>query len=396
MTHTFDYFYGKESDQFSFIRIPKLLFTDKAFSDISNDAKILYALMLDRMALSRQNEWFDEENRVYIIFTIEEAAEMMSCGNEKIIKLFKELDDNTGIGLITRKRRGLGKPSIIYVRNFVVNDNSVNNGDDNNDQNQDIGKTEVLKSENPNSRDLKNGITDIGKSECNNTKYNKTEMNHTYNQSNQSDCEKIPKEIQRNKFSVSDNDELIDRLKSILSVPNGSIIRIAKLVSRHFIILSGVYSHSLRAFSASISISIFIIFLTSLMFIPQWGMAIECSIFITLHRLKPVFDTSIVIPHNLFDTSSKPVGFSKFKHKGSHYSIIFFYISTVTINTSELVCFKYGEISLCKSRIKAVHHTLGSVLTFFSSLFGINLYFNLYHIPHLTYFHSPLGNSLFS
>ncbi|MGN1106267.1 MAG: replication initiator protein A, partial [Huintestinicola sp.] len=225
----FDYFYGKESDQFSFIRIPKLLFTDKAFSDISNDAKILYALMLDRMALSRQNEWFDEENRVYIIFTIEEAAEMMSCGNEKIIKLFKELDDNTGIGLITRKRRGLGKPSIIYVRNFVVNDNSVNNGDDNNDQNQDIGKTEVLKSENPNSRDLKNGITDIGKSECINTEYNKTEMNHTYNQSSQSVCKKMPKEIQSNKLSESNNDRFTDRIKSILPANNFSYEQIQSI-----------------------------------------------------------------------------------------------------------------------------------------------------------------------
>lgn len=229
MIHTFDYFYGKESDQFNFIRIPKLLFTDKAFSDLSNDAKILYALMLDRMALSRQNEWFDEKNRVYIIFTIEEAAEMMSCGNEKIIKLFKELDDNTGIGLITRKRRGLGKPSIIYVRNFVLNDNSVRNNDNNNDQNQDIGKTEVLKSENPNSRDLKNRITDIGKSECINTEYNKTEMNHTDNQSKQSDCKKIPKEIQRNKFSASDKKGLIDRIKKILPSNNFSYEQIQSI-----------------------------------------------------------------------------------------------------------------------------------------------------------------------
>lgn len=235
MSLTFDYFYGKESDQFNFIRVPKLLFTDKAFSDISNDAKILYALMLDRMALSRQNEWFDEENRVYIIFTIEEAAEMMNCGNDKVIKLFKELDDKSGIGLITRKRRGLGKPSIIYVRNFVPNENSAINNNDFDDKNQDIEETEVLISENPISRDLKNRITDIGNSECNKTYNNNTDMNNTDNQSFQSFCENVEIDGDKTEEIIKSNidydilverypemTELIDEIKGIIvNVVNG-------------------------------------------------------------------------------------------------------------------------------------------------------------------------------
>ena len=48
----FKYFYGAEADQFSFYRIPKALFTDSYFKDLSSDAKILYGLMLDRMSLS--------------------------------------------------------------------------------------------------------------------------------------------------------------------------------------------------------------------------------------------------------------------------------------------------------------------------------------------------------
>ncbi len=61
----FKYFYGTEADQFSFYRIPKALFTNECFKDLSSDAKILYGLMLDRMSLSIKNQWFDEENRAW-------------------------------------------------------------------------------------------------------------------------------------------------------------------------------------------------------------------------------------------------------------------------------------------------------------------------------------------
>ena len=67
----FDYFRAYEAEQFSFYRIPKVLFTDEYFQDLSTDAKVLYGLMLDRMVLSKRNRWFDEEGRVYIIFTVE-------------------------------------------------------------------------------------------------------------------------------------------------------------------------------------------------------------------------------------------------------------------------------------------------------------------------------------
>ena len=52
----FKYFYGTEADQFSFYRIPKALFTNDCFKDLSSDAKILYGLMLDRMSLSIKNQ----------------------------------------------------------------------------------------------------------------------------------------------------------------------------------------------------------------------------------------------------------------------------------------------------------------------------------------------------
>ncbi len=116
----FDYFRGMEAEQYSFYRIPKMLFTMECFRGLSCEAKVLYGLMLDRMGLSIKNRWFDEENRVYIVFTVEEIAEMMNCGTQKAVKLVKELDADKGIGLIEKKRLGLGKPNVIYVKNFMT------------------------------------------------------------------------------------------------------------------------------------------------------------------------------------------------------------------------------------------------------------------------------------
>ena len=116
----FKYFYGTEADQFSFYRIPKALFTDSYFKDLSSDAKILYGLMLDRMSLSIKNQWFDEKNRAYIYFSIEDIMELLNCGRNKAIKSMQELDDETGIGLIEKRRQGFGKVNIIYVKTFML------------------------------------------------------------------------------------------------------------------------------------------------------------------------------------------------------------------------------------------------------------------------------------
>ena len=115
-----NYFYKSDSEQFAFYRIPKLLFTDSRYAGISVEAKVLYGLLLDRMSLSIRNNWVDDDNRVYIYFTLEEITEYLSIGKDKGVKLLKELD---GI-LIERKKQGLGKPVMIYVLNFTDNQNS--------------------------------------------------------------------------------------------------------------------------------------------------------------------------------------------------------------------------------------------------------------------------------
>lgn len=116
----FDYYYGIEAEQFSFYRVPRLLIKDKRFKGLSSDAKLLYGLMLDRMSLSVKNRWFDEDNRAYIYYTVEEIMNDLGCSHGTCTKIMSELDNRKGIGLIEKKRQGLGRPDIIYVKNFVT------------------------------------------------------------------------------------------------------------------------------------------------------------------------------------------------------------------------------------------------------------------------------------
>ena len=118
--YKFDYFYGSQSEQFSFFRLPKVIVRGERFKKLSSDAKILYGIMLDRMSLSRENKWVDQENRVYIIFTLNEVMKEFECCKRKAGSLMAELDTKSGIGLIEKKKQGLGKPDLIYLKNFIV------------------------------------------------------------------------------------------------------------------------------------------------------------------------------------------------------------------------------------------------------------------------------------
>lgn len=157
---TLDYYYGDQAEQFSFYRIPKVLFTDSRFKDISAEAKILYGLLLDRMSLSARNGWLDQEGRVYIVYTVEDIMDALSCASQKAMKLLNELDDK--YGLIERKRQGLGKPNLIYVKNFVT-----------------APESKFKNGENQNSGLLKIETQEFPKSKCSNTEKNNTDFNDT-------------------------------------------------------------------------------------------------------------------------------------------------------------------------------------------------------------------------
>ena len=112
----FDFFRGNECEQYLFYRVPQVLFTDDEFRYISSEAKLLYGFLLDRTALSAKNKWTDEDGKVYVYFTQDEAKEKLNIGTGKATKIFSELDE---IGLIIRIRQGQGNPCKIYVMNFA-------------------------------------------------------------------------------------------------------------------------------------------------------------------------------------------------------------------------------------------------------------------------------------
>lgn len=179
----FNYYYGNEAEQFTFYRIPKVMFTDNRFRTLSIEAKLLYGIMLDRMALSVKNKWFDENNRVYIIFTIQEIMQLMSCAEQKVNKLLIELDVSKGIGLIERKRQGLGKPNIIYVKNFIT-ESQFQNCENRKSRNTIIANPELPKSQikGCDSHNSENAIitsSELLKSQTNNTDINNTDFNDT-------------------------------------------------------------------------------------------------------------------------------------------------------------------------------------------------------------------------
>lgn len=160
-----DYFYGGQAEQFSFYRIPKVLFTEERFRSLSMDAKVLYGLLLDRMGLSIRNGWTDKEGRIYIIFTTEQIMEALGCANQKVTKLLCELENKCG--LIERKRQGLCKPNLIYVKNFVDNHARQPKSQDQNHENHDAGIMESTVQESRESHGIK-------------TESNYTDLSDTY------------------------------------------------------------------------------------------------------------------------------------------------------------------------------------------------------------------------
>ena len=158
---TLDYFYGQAGELFSFYRIPKALFQEPRFQSLSTNAKTLYGILLDRMSLSAKNGWLDEQGRVFIIFTIEDVKRALCCADNKATKLLRELEE---FGLIERKRRGLGKPSLVYVKNFSA----------------ESSKSIFQNRDFHDSGGFKSASQDPAKPRCNKTEENNTEMSETY------------------------------------------------------------------------------------------------------------------------------------------------------------------------------------------------------------------------
>ena len=131
---------GSSHSSSHFTGFRECIFTDNRFRKISTDGKVLYGLLLDRVFLSQENGWVDEEGRVYIIFSCAGSDGCTGCADNKATKLFRELEK---FGLIERKRRGLGKPNLIYVKNFA--DPRCRNRGKNDSGNADSGEQDAAK-----------------------------------------------------------------------------------------------------------------------------------------------------------------------------------------------------------------------------------------------------------
>ena len=115
----FDYFYNREAEGFNFLKVPEILVEGEEFQGLSAEAILLYAMLLKRAGMSYKNNWLDKQNRVFIYFTVEEIMRKRHLSKPTAIKILDELDKRNGIGLIERVRVGLGKPNIIYVKDFL-------------------------------------------------------------------------------------------------------------------------------------------------------------------------------------------------------------------------------------------------------------------------------------
>lgn len=227
-----DYHYGAEAEQYAFFRIPKVLIKEECFKGISTDAKLLYGLLLDRMSLSVKNGWLDEQNRVYIYFTLDEVVEQMGCSKGTAVKLFAALDSERGVGLIERVKQGQGKPARIYVRRFCgVADEQ---DSEQSRENADLQKTEVLNVKNWQSRVAENESQDLQNLVANNTEYIKTEWNNNLSIQNGIDGivdmrqkirENISYEILAKKIPKGDLDEMVELVVEVM-LARGETVRI--------------------------------------------------------------------------------------------------------------------------------------------------------------------------
>ena len=187
----FDFFYGNEAEQYQFYRVPQALFTENQFVNMSCESKLLYGFLLDRCGISRKNEWYEEDGRLFVYFKQEEACEKLNIGKDKAVKIFNELEK---IGLICRKKQGQGKPIKIFVCNFARTLQANNSQTPDVEQNNEVktsekpkseefqvcnsSKTEVKTSEKPKSKHLKNR-SPYSIYKYNNILKSQTEMNHT-------------------------------------------------------------------------------------------------------------------------------------------------------------------------------------------------------------------------
>lgn len=219
----FDYFYGNEAEQFTFYRIPKVLVSSPQFRKVSDSAKLLYGLMLDRMSLSIKNGWVDEQNRAYIYFTVKDIMEYMCCATEKATKITAELDSVKGIGLIERVKPGQGKPARIYVKKFISADTETY-------QKPRVSEIEKQDFPEPKSQTFENRnftVSEIEKQDFREPKCNYNNINN--NKFNNTDLSNI-NPINQSRCASEDTDSQLENAERLIDRYNETVAKIKKQI----------------------------------------------------------------------------------------------------------------------------------------------------------------------
>lgn len=141
-----------------FIQLPNALF-EGALAELSSEGKLLYSLLMNRRSLSEKNNLTDAQGRTIVYFTNREVCEKLQCGHDKVTKLFRELEN---FKLISRRKQGLGKPDMIYVK--VISD---------------CVQSAVINAEKKERRASESGTGEREKSAGNNTDNSNTDTNYT-------------------------------------------------------------------------------------------------------------------------------------------------------------------------------------------------------------------------
>lgn len=134
-----------------FFKVYKFLFEDDSFKNLSVDAKVIYSLIVERNSLSIKNNLKCKDGNYYIILKNKEIQSILNCGSQKAVKVLNELEL---VNLIVKKKQGLNKPNLIYL------------------------KSQFLTCENHNSKDVKITTQENGKSHLNKNNINKTDINN--------------------------------------------------------------------------------------------------------------------------------------------------------------------------------------------------------------------------
>lgn len=106
------FFTLQEQYGMKYYQMPKVFFTNEKYKKLSNDAKILYALLLDRLQLSIKNKWIDSSDSLYFVYTNQTLSEILNVSPRKITNIKKELMD---ANLLSQEQKKFNAPFRLYL-----------------------------------------------------------------------------------------------------------------------------------------------------------------------------------------------------------------------------------------------------------------------------------------